>query len=542
MTGPSSKRLPLNPNLQQLKNQAKELAKAVREPDSEAIERVVSTHPRFWEAADAELESAKFALADSQLVIAREYGFPSWPALKIHVETVHLDLDGRIAKLIESACSSDVRVALELLDAEPWLAKLNLCTAAVAGDAAAARSFLEEDPSLAIRNGGPNDWQPLLYLCFSRLQRVRRFPSDGFVEIAAMLLEHGADPNVFFLPEGDEDPDHRQTPLYGAAGIANNAPLTKLLIDAGADPNDGTSPKCLGGETLYHVAEFEDTECLRLVLECGPRPVGVQYCFGRALDHDNPDAARLYLEHGADPNYQREENVQSPFQKAIQSGRTIETIRLMIDHGADINAKDPDGLSPYRTAVRHGLNEVAELLREHGASNEDISPVEEWLGGCLSGDEDAIGKALESDPNVERTAREQYTLMLDYAAVRGNSQAVRRFLDAGIDIRSEDCGETLHGPCWFGHLETAKVLINRGAPLESVNSYGGTPLGAAIYGSIACHDPNGGPSMKLVNEVVHGDYPGIVEALLEAGAKPPSKVNGSAAVADVLRRYGVKDE
>ena len=69
--------LPPNPNLEQLKHRAKDLLRASRERDLRALLRIEQYLPDRSGAA---------ALADAQLVIAREHGFASWPILKQHVE------------------------------------------------------------------------------------------------------------------------------------------------------------------------------------------------------------------------------------------------------------------------------------------------------------------------------------------------------------------------------------------------------------------------------------------------------------------------
>jgi HEAT repeat protein len=69
--------LPPNPSLDQLKRQAKELLKASRERDLQALLRIEQQLPNRAAAA---------TLADAQLTIAREYGFASWPRLKRQVE------------------------------------------------------------------------------------------------------------------------------------------------------------------------------------------------------------------------------------------------------------------------------------------------------------------------------------------------------------------------------------------------------------------------------------------------------------------------
>src|SRR5438128_70716 len=82
--------------------------------------------------------------------------------------------------------------ARTLLAAEPALAGASIHTAAAVGDVAAARAFLDADPSLARRPGGPHDWEPLLYAAYSRLDSPR--PEHSTLAVARLLLEHGADP------------------------------------------------------------------------------------------------------------------------------------------------------------------------------------------------------------------------------------------------------------------------------------------------------------------------------------------------------------
>lgn len=60
---------------------AKKLRDAIRAGLPEALERLAARHPRA-----ARLQAADIKLTDAQLVIAREAGLPSWPALKAHVE------------------------------------------------------------------------------------------------------------------------------------------------------------------------------------------------------------------------------------------------------------------------------------------------------------------------------------------------------------------------------------------------------------------------------------------------------------------------
>ena len=79
--------LPPNPNLEQLKKQAKSLLKGHRSADPASAQRLRRTLSHLSEQTDDEIFQTKFSLRNAQLVIAREYGFERWADLKRHVES-----------------------------------------------------------------------------------------------------------------------------------------------------------------------------------------------------------------------------------------------------------------------------------------------------------------------------------------------------------------------------------------------------------------------------------------------------------------------
>ncbi len=85
-----TKELPAHPSLEQYKKQAKDLLKSSKSGHREALQltlqRIKKDHPRFGRLADLELQGTKLALADAQLVIAREHGFESWPRFAKHIK------------------------------------------------------------------------------------------------------------------------------------------------------------------------------------------------------------------------------------------------------------------------------------------------------------------------------------------------------------------------------------------------------------------------------------------------------------------------
>ncbi len=74
--------LPRHPSLEHLRNEARELQRQLRTAAPSSLVLAREFHPRFAEGAD------RCGLSDAQLIIARSYGFSSWPTLKGYVETI----------------------------------------------------------------------------------------------------------------------------------------------------------------------------------------------------------------------------------------------------------------------------------------------------------------------------------------------------------------------------------------------------------------------------------------------------------------------
>jgi hypothetical protein len=129
------KPLPARPSLEQYKKQAKELLKAYRSADVETIRRVKRNHPRFEKLAEPGFDISKFALADAQLVIAREHGFESWPKFAKRIEIINSEaaaLANPVAAFIEAAIWHGTLEAAEaILAAHPEIAQNNIHVAAI---------------------------------------------------------------------------------------------------------------------------------------------------------------------------------------------------------------------------------------------------------------------------------------------------------------------------------------------------------------------------------------------------------------------------
>ena len=100
------------PDLEQLKRQAKELLRGFTAGEAAAVAEV-NAHYR---AADAK----SFALHDAQLVIARSFGFDSWPKLKAYVDGV------TVRRLAGAILADDLDQVKAMLDARPEIADLTM--------------------------------------------------------------------------------------------------------------------------------------------------------------------------------------------------------------------------------------------------------------------------------------------------------------------------------------------------------------------------------------------------------------------------------
>jgi len=106
----ATRRMHQHPDLDQLKRQAKELLRAFLTDEPEAAAEV---HAHYTLA-----DRATFALHDAQLVLARSYGFESWPKLKAYVDGV------TVQHLADAVSAGDLAQARSMLHTRPELANM----------------------------------------------------------------------------------------------------------------------------------------------------------------------------------------------------------------------------------------------------------------------------------------------------------------------------------------------------------------------------------------------------------------------------------
>ena len=297
----SPSELPERPSLEYLKRRAKERLGSLRERD-----------PRV-------------KLAQAQLEIAREYGFPSWRALKGEIDRRRAPT---IGEFFEAAATGDVATLRRLLSAEPGLVRERNASGATG-----------------------------LHVAGKHPDAVR------------VLLEHGADPNA-------RDVGDNATPLFFAAG-GGPIETVRLLLDAGADPRaegDVHQLEVIGSATCFGPTIPWDT--VNLLLERGAK----HHIFS-AIAVQDPDVIEALVDENPNALARRMspfENRQSAVHYVIappdglmgggfRTGGHYAILDLLIELGADLEAEDNRGRTPLAVAMLNGDQEAMRRLKAAGA-------------------------------------------------------------------------------------------------------------------------------------------------------------------------------
>ncbi len=408
--------------------------------------------------------------ADFLFIVARERGFSSWPALKMAAETQGLDRAEKVQRLKVALYSGNNALVQVLLDQVPDLAKGLLGLEVALYDVQAVRAALDKDPTLAVKMMGPRS--PILHLAFSKWHQARPDLRDDMLEIARLLLAHGADVN-----DGEPvGPDgHKLSALYGAIGHANNMVLGQFLLDHGANPNDG--------ESLYHAIELGHHDGLRMLLKAGADPKDTN-ALPRAMDFHDHDAVALLLEHGADVNVFHDAAIgrERPYTVPAlhQAGRRYcdaRMVKLLLEAGADASYLW-QGTSAYATARVYGNGE---MVRVFDAQNliHPLSPQETILAAAADGRD--IDKYLDPDQLSPLFA----TILHDLCAMPDRLEHIRRLIEAGMPWDGVDgmgmSPVMMAG--WNGLPDIVKYLLAQKPDLSRVNKYGGTLMGTILNGA-----------------------------------------------------------
>jgi ankyrin repeat protein/mono/diheme cytochrome c family protein/cytochrome c551/c552 len=256
-----------------------------------------------------------------------------------------------------------------------------LMDAALRGDTATVRAVLADGADVNVKNEAGAT--PLMRAVYH-------------VDTAALLIDRGANVNA--------KSDDGRTPLLIAAGLPDGAAIVHLLLDHGADPS-AAAPGVLGPTTPLTEAAYVGNETVfRLLIDrgadvkrAGPGPLGLALraqcmaCVEALLSRMDRDAITatavigsppfgpalatgFMLDHGADLNARDAEGRTLLMLAAASGAMPVDVVKALIAKGADVNTRTPRGETALGLAKRHGSTPVVDLLVRAGAVDAAATP------------------------------------------------------------------------------------------------------------------------------------------------------------------------
>jgi ankyrin repeat protein len=502
---PSSKTLPATPRLAHLKNQAKKLLKAYRAGDPAAIYRL-SQHRPAAIATPATPKLSDVKLSDAQLVIAREYGFASWPRLKKHVEGLTQPTADLLGEFRTAVNRSDTQRVRRLLQQHAELR-------------AAINDPLFDFDSPAIVH------------------------SKNSREMIEVLLQFGADINA------------RSHWWAGGFGVLDGVwpEAGQYLIERGATID------------IHAAATLNRLDILQQLLAANPEAVNAKGGDGMRPLHfaRSPEIIVYLLQHGAEIDARDIDHNSTPAQYAIEDpvklrhllGRGAQPDIFMacvlgdIELAKRVIQHDPGALQsrigqgqfvapgghiyvynlgytarPLYLAAQHGHTALSEYLLPLA------TPAQRFLFACLAADEAMAQAELKKNPGLLQSLEPEDRSIICEAAWDNKAAAVSLMLRCGFDVNTRGVHNStpIDRAATWGYREVVKVCLEHNADLTVVNEFGGRPLTACLYGSEHLRRPQ-------------SEHAACIELLLQAGDTPPDHLWGSPECIEVLQRHGVPE-
>ena len=287
--------------------------------------------------------------------------------------------------------------------------------------------------------------------------------ANGYIPVAKTLLEHNAAPDL------EIDRVLSQWSGYTALSFAaafGKPETIRPLVEAGADLKHETEE----GLSPIHLAKAPET--LRSLLE-----------FRRMIDID-----------------QTASRGQTALHRGIGLSRSLETIKLLVNGGANLNAQDKYRDTPLSIAARENAEEIVSiLLKQDGIDVNLGSPAAgaalHWA--CARGNVDTVKLLVEHDADVNCCVpgipgHPLQSVFWGHWAERDDSDLVSRqeileyLVAKGADVRA--CGGALGSPissaAFSGTVENISFLLNRGASVDVRDSVGRMPVHYAACQSV----------------------------------------------------------
>jgi ankyrin repeat protein len=368
------------------------------------------------------------------------------------------------------------------------------------------------------------------------------------------LLAEGADIN--------KRGNRNRTALMLAAG-KGHLEVVKLLLDKGAEVE---SKKDNGGLTALFFASVNDKghpEIIKLLVSRGadpnvvwknPYPMILHYAVMKSSD----ETVRALLENGANPNAVGAFG-ETALTNAATEGRTA-VAEMLVAKGANINTKDANDLSPIAIAAMEGHTGFVKFLRERGANESPENIFEAAALGRL----DTVKQFLDNGSDVNATTGIGNSA-LEIAARSGQSAITEFLISKGAIIGSNEDGWTaLSWAAEKNRVETLELLFSKAAPINDRGSLmGSTALCSACSGGATdaakfllsrgadvnhkcnrdftpLHKACSSGSLEIVNMLL--ERGADVNARSENGFTPLKMIGkGRCDIRELLQRHGAKE-
>jgi uncharacterized protein len=488
-----SRKLTARSTLEALKKEAKRWLKALQAGDADARRRLLAATPTA---------PTEPSLRDVQLALAREYGLPGWAALCQTLEDTRRSYAERVELVLRSIdWAGDHATGARLLGRWPEIGRGSLYAAAASGDLAEVERRLAADPAAANRKGGPLEREPLLYLAFSRLPGA----AARGLEIAQLLLDHGADPNARWIGPWGEPAFTVLTGLIGQ-GEGDQPPhpqakaLAALLVERGGDPFD---PQALYNTSITR----DDTDWLA-------------FLWAASDQHSRLDAWRR-VPATAEIGGSVPLNALDYLLGNATAFNHVRRAEWLLAHGANPNSPHAYSKRPQREeALIHGHAQMAELLERFGAEARTLEGASAFRAACMRLDRATARAIAERQPDLLQDPEPMLT-----AARAGRADVVALLLDLGVDVDVADKIDQrgLQVAVAGGSLEVVKLLVDHGADIDRPT----TSVGGGAMGYAAHFDRReiAGFLAPLSHDLHNLTYLGCKDRLAELFAAAPELVN-----------------